>query len=81
MCSCIDEVETKLVEAFDKNYKGKEITKITLNKVMPFNFKTGQIKENKVAIIYEIERVGTSRAAKEKIIATYCPFCGKEYDK
>ncbi len=81
MCNCINEVQDKLKDAYQGQYKGREITQITLHKIMPFSIDDGQLKEPKVCINYDVERVGVSRAAKEKIIATYCPFCGEEYDK
>ncbi len=81
MCNCINEVEQKISEAYEGKFKGKPIEKISLQKVTPFRIQGGEIKEPKVSINFTIERVGVKSKATEIIVATYCPFCGEEYDK
>ncbi len=81
MCECINNVENLITEEFGGKYLGKPISQINVNKIIPFNIKGGEVKAPKVAINYTIAREGVKKQTTQVLCATFCPFCGEEYDK
>jgi hypothetical protein len=74
MCNCIKEIEDKMV---GRDHKGKKIKEAQLISaaIMFGDFKTRTVSE------MELTLEGQKKIAKQNIIHSYCPFCGKEYPK
>ena len=79
MCNCINEIQEKAKEGITKNYPDYTVNYCIINATMSIPPKVG------ITAFYSAEQKlkngKTKHVEKEiNLIATYCPFCGAQYD-
>lgn len=75
MCSCVENLEKRIVS--EQPLKDKVITKARL-KSQVLLFKSSQVVTSS---ILELEVEGRKRPIDQNVIHSFCPFCGKPYNK